>query len=58
MMDTFNKWMLGLQGDEILVLNPPRQLTKEEALIFAAWLVILAGTMEEFNKAYEEVCNS
>jgi hypothetical protein len=41
-IDITNKWMVGAGGRNVVVLNPPRQLTPDEALVFAAWLVALA----------------
>lgn len=43
-MDTFNKFMVGAQGDKITLLNirGPSYLSKDEALNLAAWLVSLA----------------
>jgi hypothetical protein len=57
MMDTFNKHMVGVQGNNILIMNPPRgPMSKEEALIFAAWIVTLADDDETgFQKALEAV---
>lgn len=42
-LDTFNRWGVGVHGDKIGMLMPPRGLmTKDEALLLAAWLVTLA----------------
>jgi len=56
-MDTFNKHMVGAQGDNIVIMMPPRgPMSKEEALIFAAWIVSLATYDDaEFQKALEAV---
>jgi hypothetical protein len=44
-IDTFNKHMVGVQGGNIVVLMPPHgPMTKQEAMVFAAWLVTLADT--------------
>lgn len=41
-MDTLNKYGVGLLGRSVVVMHPPRQLTPDEAVMFAAWLVALA----------------
>jgi hypothetical protein len=58
-MDTFNKHMVGVQGDNILIMNPPRgPMSKADALVFAAWIVTLADYSEDekdFRNALEAV---
>ena len=57
-MDTMNKFFVGIQGDNVAVLNPPRGLlSKDDAIIFAAWLVTMAGDYdgERFNAAFDAV---
>jgi hypothetical protein len=43
-VDTFNKFAVGVQGDKITIFNivGPARISKEEALNLAAWLVSLA----------------
>lgn len=59
-MDTFNKHMVGMQAGKITILNPPRgQIDKEDALVFAAWIVAIADpTGEKFKEALEAVTNT
>lgn len=59
-MDTFNQYIVGIRGDDITILNPPPgSICKEDALVFAAWIVSLADpTGEEFKKALEAVTSS
>lgn len=48
-MDTFNKHMVGVQGENIVIMNPPRgPISKADALTFAAWIVSLADDHEAF----------
>ena len=58
-MDTFNKHMVGVQGDNIVVLMPPHgPMSKADALVFAAWIVTLADYSEDekdFRNALEAV---
>lgn len=41
-IDTENKQFVASRGDHVLVMWPKRQMTPDEALIHAAWLVALA----------------
>jgi hypothetical protein len=42
-IDTFNKHMVGVQGDNIVIMMLPRgPMSKADALVFAAWIVTLA----------------
>jgi hypothetical protein len=44
-VETLNKWLVGLQGDMIVVGLPMNasRMSKEDALLLAAWLVALAS---------------
>jgi len=57
-----NKWIVGVQGDEVVVGLPMRaaRMTKEDALLLAAWLVATASTNveEDFEPILNEVLNS
>jgi len=54
--ETTNKHFVGLQGDEIVVLRPPTRLSRQDALLLAAWLVALAeqedGEQEQTERKY------
>ena len=44
-METLNKWLVGVQGD-MIVMGLPMQaarMSKDDALLLAAWLVALAS---------------
>jgi hypothetical protein len=43
MTDITNKQLVAIQGENIIIMNPIRKMTKEEALVHAAWLVALAN---------------
>ena len=52
---------VGVRGGNICFLLPPKpEMSKEEALEFAAWIVCLSGDFElaDFKKVFEEVCSS
>lgn len=39
-MNTQNRYAVAARGDgNIEIFNPPRELSKEDALVFAAWVV-------------------
>lgn len=43
-----NKHLVGVQGDNILIMNPPRgPMSKADALQLAAWIVALADDTED-----------
>ena len=52
-----NQWGVGMQAGEIVVLMPPRRLSKDDALTFAAWIVALAGAGDDFQKRLDEICS-
>jgi hypothetical protein len=62
-LDTFNKFVVGVQGDKVTIMNIAPgtipKLSKPEALNLAAWLVSLADpTGDEFHKWLEAVQNT
>lgn len=59
-IDTFNKFMIGVQGDDVVFsLQPlPRRLSKADALIAAAYLVALADDDERFDAILKAVRES
>jgi len=53
----WNQWGVGMQGDSIVIFGPPRRLSKDAALTFAAWIVALANAGDEFQKRLDEICS-
>jgi hypothetical protein len=41
-METFNKFGVGVVGSDVAILMPPRRLSPADAMVFAAWLVVMA----------------
>lgn len=42
-IDTSNKFMVGVQGNSIVIMMPPPgRISKRDALVFAAWIATLA----------------
>jgi hypothetical protein len=51
-----NKYFVSVKGDNIVILLPPRNLTKEDALNLIAWIIVLANIdRAELEKAIEEI---
>lgn len=53
-----NIQMVSVTGNDIAVLAPRHRMTKEEALIHAAWLVALADEHDQFSSILEQVQNT
>lgn len=48
MIEAFNRHAVGMRGDKVVIIDPPRApMTKEEALMFAAWIVLQATDFDE-----------
>lgn len=57
-LDTTNSQAVGLNGsDMIVVLNPKMKMTREEALVQAAWLVAVADDKGQFQRILKMVCS-
>lgn len=54
-VNTMNEHMVGVQGDFIVFLNPPAKITKERAIVLAAWILTLADDNDEFGIVIEAV---
>lgn len=53
------QFVSGDGGDTLFVMRPIQEMTKEEALVHAAWLVTMADTLEEaFPTILKRVMNS
>ncbi len=47
-MDTHNKFMVGVRGDQIVIMLPPMgAISKPDALMLAAWIVALSTNDED-----------
>ena len=54
-VDTMNRWLIGSRGESLVVMAPPRELTHEEALVFAAYLVAMVGDEERWQEVLAAV---
>lgn len=43
----FNEFAVGRAGDHVVVMRPPRLLTKEQAIALAVYLRVLSGASDE-----------
>lgn len=57
-LDASNKFMVGVQGDNVIIMRRFNILTKADALNLAAWLVTLANDNDEFGLMIEKVQNA
>lgn len=59
-IDTANKFLVGAQGDSIVIGNSPRRMTAEDAMVFAAWIIAMASLKSKhpFSEYYDKVCNT
>ena len=56
--DLSNQQMVSLRENNVVILNPKREMTKHEALVFASWIVALSDEKAEFLDILKAVCNS
>lgn len=56
-IDTFNKQIIGVNGEDIVVMLPAQRMSKTEALLHAAWLVALADDSDD-NAEFKRVLDA
>jgi len=49
-IDTENRWFIGRQAGDLVILRPPHRLTKDEALVLAAHLVAMVHDDERWQE--------
>jgi hypothetical protein len=55
-IDPANKQAVAVRDESIVVLYPPAEMSKPDALLFAAWIVAMAETEDgEFQKYRDAV---
>ena len=58
-IDTTNWQLVRCRGEKVVVMAPSSIMTKEQALVHAAWLVVMAmANMDEFGRYLEAVQNT
>lgn len=50
-MDPANDQLVSRRGDTIVVMHPRNQMTEEQALIHAAWIVSIVADDERWEQA-------
>jgi hypothetical protein len=48
-IDTFNHHGVGVGANSVVILNPPRKLSRDEAIAFAAHVLVMAGCADVAN---------
>ena len=55
-MDTSNKFIIGGRGHNLVFIRPvPQEISNDDAVNLAAWLIVLTGAQEEILKLVEEI---
>jgi hypothetical protein len=56
-LDVSNVYGVGVRAKNIVILTPPSQMTPDEAMVFAAWVVALASmhSTHPFSVYYDKV---
>lgn len=55
-MATWNQFAVSRQGNDILILNLKERMTPDEAILLAAWLVVMAyDASESFESVRQKV---
>jgi hypothetical protein len=59
-INTLNRYAVGKRGKQVVILMPPRELSCDEALVFAAYLVSMAemDTETKFADVLDAVQNT
>lgn len=58
-INTVNKFMIGTQGDSYLFLRPvPQRISKDDALVLAAYIVAMNCNEEEWQAVYQAVLDA
>lgn len=57
-IDTFNKFLVGMKGDNVTIMRMSPLMTKQDALLLAAYLVALADDDNEFAEVLKAVQNT
>jgi hypothetical protein len=58
-INTFNKFIVGRRGEFVRIERLiAKELSTEDALLLAAWIVAIVGDREQFDRVYEAVCSA
>lgn len=53
-----NKFLVGVQADDVVIMMPTGPMSKLDALGLAAWLVALADEGDQFGRILDAVKNT
>lgn len=54
-IDTGNYQLVGVTGDDVIVMMPKARMTRAQALLHAAWLVAIADEHNDFARVLRAV---
>jgi hypothetical protein len=58
-INTTNKFLIAKRGDNVVFLRPlPQQLSEDDALLVAAYIVAMCSDDERFKAVLQAVCNA
>lgn len=58
-IDTTNAMMIGVRDEDIMIMMPLDRLTKDQALVAAAYMVLLTNTsLNDFSIVLDQVKNA
>jgi hypothetical protein len=57
-IETTNDQLVALHGDKIIVMRPKFEMSPDEALRHAAWLIAVVGDEERFKEILQAVFNT
>jgi hypothetical protein len=52
-INTLNRFAVGVRGNKIVIMIPPREMTPRDAIVFAAHVVVLAEGMQAMDSSGE-----
>jgi hypothetical protein len=58
MIETMNDQMVAMRGGKIIVMRPKLEMSPDEALRHAAWLIAVVGDEERFKEILQAVFNT
>jgi hypothetical protein len=58
-IDTTNKFLIAKRGEDFIFLRPlPSQLSEDDALLVAAYIVAMCADTERWKDVLQAVCNT
>lgn len=57
-IDPTNQFLIAAQGEDLIFMRPPRRMTRAQALVLAAWIVLIVGDDALWQRTVEAVQNT